>query len=169
MRDLADDGPAQVVALRGNHEDAWLKVVDEGWDEFVLPPPNGCLTTMRSFTGGKIPREDAEAIREKAKFSIPEIAEIEKRTNHDVIAFLENVASYAGPASRWIHQGLTSSDILDTTLAVQMNEASAILLDDVAQRHRVDRASGQQHELAGFHVLAGRHDHALDVERLVRT
>src|ERR1700753_1372964 len=58
VRDLPRQIKAKVVALRGNHEDAWLKVVDEGWDEFVLPPPNGCLTTMRSFTGGKAPRED---------------------------------------------------------------------------------------------------------------
>ena len=80
---------------------------------------------------GQIPVEDARTIRENARFSIEEINEIEKRTNHDVIAFLENVASYVGPAARWIHQGLTSSDILDTTLAVQMNEACAVLLDDL--------------------------------------
>src|SRR5215831_7280559 len=80
---------------------------------------------------GQIPREDAVEIRKRARFSIPEILEIEKRTNHDVIAFLENVATSVGPASRWIHQGLTSSDILDTTLAVQMNEAAGILLADL--------------------------------------
>ncbi len=68
---------------------------------------------------GQIPKEDAAEIRKRARFSIPKILEIEKRTNHDVIAFLENVAESVGPASRWIHQGLTSSDILDTTLAVQ--------------------------------------------------
>src|SRR5262245_25988779 len=73
---------------------------------------------------GLIPRDDAQTIRAKAKFDVAEIAEIEKRTNHDVIAFLENVASYVGPAARWMHQGLTSSDVLDTTLAVQMSEAS---------------------------------------------
>ncbi len=80
---------------------------------------------------GVIPKEDAATIREKARFSLPDIQEIEKRTNHDVIAFLENVASYVGPASRWIHQGMTSSDVLDTTLAVQMNEASGLLLEDL--------------------------------------
>ena len=80
---------------------------------------------------GLIPKEDAAAIRKKGKFEIDEIAEIEKQTNHDVIAFLENVASYVGPAARWIHQGLTSSDILDTTLAVQLTESCKILLDDV--------------------------------------
>jgi adenylosuccinate lyase len=80
---------------------------------------------------GQIPKKDAAEIRERARFSIPEIVEIEKRTNHDVIAFLENVAESVGPAARWIHQGLTSSDILDTTLAVQLTESAAILLDDL--------------------------------------
>src|SRR5437879_4408980 len=84
-----------------------------------------------------IPREDAVAIRKKGKFDIAEIAEIEKRTNHDVIAFLENVASYVGPAARWIHQGLTSSDILDTTLAVQMTESAKILADDLAALRKI--------------------------------
>src|SRR5436189_1752577 len=80
---------------------------------------------------GQIPKTDAAEIRERARFSIPEIAEIEKRTNHDVIAFLENVAESVGPAARWIHQGLTSSDILDTTLAVQLTESATLLLDDL--------------------------------------
>jgi adenylosuccinate lyase len=80
---------------------------------------------------GQIPKKDAEEIRNRARFSIPEILEIEKRTNHDVIAFLENVAASVGPAARWIHQGLTSSDILDTALAVQLTESAKILLDDL--------------------------------------
>ena len=82
---------------------------------------------------GEIPEEDARTIREKGKFDIKEIAEIERRTNHDVIAFLENVASYVGPAARWVHQGLTSSDILDTTLAVQLTQSCDLLLEDLAK------------------------------------
>ena len=82
---------------------------------------------------GQIPLEDAEQIRARAKFSVAEILEIERRTNHDVIAFLENVAASVGPAARWIHQGLTSSDVLDTTLAVQLKEASEILAEDLKQ------------------------------------
>jgi len=82
---------------------------------------------------GEIPREDAAEIRQRARFSIPEIAEIEKRTNHDVIAFLENVAGSVGPAARWMHQGLTSSDILDTTLAVQLTEATGILAEGLGK------------------------------------
>ena len=90
----------------------------------------------------QIPEQDAAEIRKRARFSIPEIAEIEKRTNHDVIAFLENVAESVGPASRWIHQGLTSSDILDTTLAVQLSESGRILSEDVKELRLVvaDRA-----------------------------
>src|SRR2546423_320746 len=80
---------------------------------------------------GQIPKQDAAEIRKRARFSIPEILEIENRTNHDVIAFLENVAASVGPAARWIHQGLTSSDGLDTTLAGQMNETIRKLLRDV--------------------------------------
>ena len=86
---------------------------------------------------GVVPKADAETIREKARFDLKEIAEIEKRTNHDVIAFLENVASYVGPACRWMHQGMTSSDVLDTTLAVQMAEASDLLLQDLRELREV--------------------------------
>jgi adenylosuccinate lyase len=86
---------------------------------------------------GFIPAADAETIRAKARFVVAEIDEIEKRTHHDVIAFLENVASYVGPAARWIHQGLTSSDILDTTLAVQMTASCDLLLEDLDALRKV--------------------------------
>src|SRR6478735_2386443 len=104
---------------------------------------------------GQIPKEDAVEIRKKARFSIPEILEIEKRTNHDVIAFLENVAASVGPAARWIHQGLTSSDILDTTLSVQLTESIDILADDLkevrnaiagqARRYKMTPMIGRSH------------------------
>jgi adenylosuccinate lyase len=86
---------------------------------------------------GQIPKEDAEKIRKRARFSVSEINEIEKRTNHDVIAFLENVATSVGPAARWIHQGLTSSDILDTTLSVQLTASIDILAEDLKKLRRV--------------------------------
>ena len=104
---------------------------------------------------GQVPKEDAAEIRKRARFSIPRILDIEKRTNHDVIAFLENVAESVGSASRWIHQGLTSSDILDTTLAVQLNESCNILLDDLqalrtaiadqARRYKMTPMIGRSH------------------------
>jgi serine/threonine protein phosphatase 1 len=58
VRRLHEQTPAQIVALRGNHEDSWLRVIDKGWDEFVLPPGNGCLAAMRSYSGGKFPLEN---------------------------------------------------------------------------------------------------------------
>jgi adenylosuccinate lyase len=81
---------------------------------------------------GRIPVSEARAIRERARFSTVEILEIEKRTHHDVIAFLENVSASIGPEARWMHQGLTSSDILDTSLAVQLCLAVDVLLEDVS-------------------------------------
>jgi adenylosuccinate lyase len=85
---------------------------------------------------GQIPESDARAIRERARFSTAEILEIEKRTHHDVIAFLENVSASIGPEARWMHQGLTSSDILDTSLAVQLCLAVDILLEDICDLKR---------------------------------
>src|SRR5437867_10421634 len=61
LRHLPKQTPAKIVTLRGNHEDAWLRVIDRGWPEFVLPPPNGCLAALRSFTGGRFPKENEEA------------------------------------------------------------------------------------------------------------
>ena len=79
----------------------------------------------------KIPAKDLATIRKKAKFSVERINEIEKVTNHDVIAFLSCVAENVGPASRHIHVGLTSSDVGDTALAFQMVQAADILIADV--------------------------------------
>ncbi len=67
---------------------------------------------------GEIPKKDVEVIKQKADFDIKRILEIEETTKHDVIAFLTNVAEYVGPESRHIHYGMTSSDILDTTLSL---------------------------------------------------
>lgn len=85
----------------------------------------------------KIPARDAEIIRKRAKFNLKQVQENEKRTHHDVLAFLENVATFVGPSGRWIHQGLTSSDLLDTTLALQLCQASDILLKDLKDLKRV--------------------------------
>jgi serine/threonine protein phosphatase 1 len=66
VRTLGQRIPARVVALRGNHEDAWLRVIATGWPEFITPPGNGCLAAMRSFTGGRVPAPDEEpAVEER--------------------------------------------------------------------------------------------------------
>ena len=83
---------------------------------------------------GVIPKEAAKAIWEKggkAKFDVERIDEIERVTKHDVIAFLTHLAEFIGPDSRFVHQGMTSSDVLDTCLAVQLRRASDILIADV--------------------------------------
>ncbi len=80
---------------------------------------------------GRIPRNALAVIQEKADFDAGRILEIEATVKHDVIAFLTNVAEYVGPESRFIHLGMTSSDLLDTALACQMKEASAIITEDL--------------------------------------
>jgi adenylosuccinate lyase len=87
-----------------------------------------CEALSRS---GQIPTEVAREIQEKASFDIPRIDEIEKVTKHDVLAFLTNVGESIGPLSRYLHYGLTSSDILDTSLAMLLKEASELILQDI--------------------------------------
>ena len=82
-------------------------------------------------TSGEIPEGTTKKIREKAKFNVARIDEIEKKTKHDVIAFLTNVAENVGEESRFIHLGMTSSDILDTSLALQLKEASELIIADI--------------------------------------
>ncbi|MEO5928859.1 MAG: adenylosuccinate lyase [Candidatus Kapaibacterium sp.] len=80
---------------------------------------------------GDVPVEAARAVRERGNFDVKRVLEIEEITKHDVIAFLTNVAEYVGEPSRYIHLGMTSSDVLDTCLAVQLKQAGEILLKDL--------------------------------------
>jgi adenylosuccinate lyase len=111
---------------------------------------------------GVIPKEAAKAIWEKggkAKFDVARIDEIERVTKHDVIAFLTHLAEFIGPDSRFVHQGMTSSDVLDTCLAVQLRRASDILIADVdrllaalkrrAHEHKMTPTIGRSH---GIHA-----------------
>jgi adenylosuccinate lyase len=80
---------------------------------------------------GVIPQGAARAVRERGAFDLARIEEIERETHHDVIAFLTNLAEHVGPEARFVHQGMTSSDVLDTCLAVQLKEAADLLLADL--------------------------------------
>jgi adenylosuccinate lyase len=95
---------------------------------------------------GKIPAEAVEVISQKADFSAERVAEIEKITHHDVIAFLTAVAEHVGPESRFIHLGLTSSDMLDTALAVNLCEASDIIIEDLQQLLNVLKRKALEHK-----------------------
>ena len=102
---------------------------------------------------GAIPKEAAATIRKKAEFSVPRILEIEEEVKHDVIAFLTNVGEYVGPESRFIHLGMTSSDVLDTALAVQMKQSAELLLKDLEQLRDILAARAKEHKLT---VMVGR-------------
>ena len=86
---------------------------------------------------GEIPEEAAANIRRKAKFDLARVHEIEKVTNHDIIAFLTNVAEYVGEDSKYIHRGLTSSDVKDTALGIMMKKSADIILEDLRRFHEV--------------------------------
>jgi adenylosuccinate lyase len=104
---------------------------------------------------GIVPRADARTLRERAAFDINRIEEIEQTTQHDVIAFTTAVAEKVGPSARWLHFGLTSSDVLDTALALQMRQACDLILKDVdelaaaieqrAREHRRTPMIGRTH------------------------
>src|SRR4051812_7740547 len=79
---------------------------------------------------GVIPKEAAAEVWKRGKFEVERIDEIERETKHDVIAFLTNLAEHVGPSARFVHQGMTSSDVLDTCLSVQLVQATDLLLAD---------------------------------------
>src|SRR2546421_12202771 len=81
---------------------------------------------------GTVPSDDMRAIRDQARPPAAErVAELESETQHDVAAFVDAVAEQLGPEGRWFHYGLTSSDVLDTALALQVRAAGELLLEDV--------------------------------------
>jgi adenylosuccinate lyase len=102
---------------------------------------------------GHVPKEAVSKVRERARFDVHRIEEIEKETKHDVIAFLTNVAESVGPESRYIHLGMTSSDILDTALAIQMRQAGELLLEDL---HRLKEILGRRAKEFKHTVMVGR-------------
>ena len=135
---------------------------------------------------GQIPVEAAKAIRERGNFDVDRIDEIEREVKHDIIAFTTNVAEYVGEEARFLHKGLTSSDVLDTCLAVQLTRASDILLTDMhallesikkrAEEHKMTPTIGRSHgihaepttfgvKLAGYYAEFARNLKRLEVAR----
>jgi adenylosuccinate lyase len=126
---------------------------------------------------GMIPKDVPKAVRERGGFDIARIDEIEREVKHDVIAFLTSVSEHVGPEARFLHLGMTSSDVLDTCLAVQMQRASDLLIKGVdrvlaalkkrAFEHKLTPTIGRSHgihaepttfgiKLAGFHAEMAR-------------
>lgn len=107
--------PMGAVWTQQRRMEAWLQVelaATEAWAE-----------------EGAVPREAASAARERAAFTVEAVKDRERETDHDVAAFVDVVAASIGPEGRWLHYGLTSSDVLDTAMALQLRDAGAVLLD----------------------------------------
>ncbi len=109
---------------------------------------------------GVIPESAAQALRQKGAFESRRIDAIERETHHDVIAFLTNLAEHVGPEARFIHQGMTSSDVLDTALAVQLKEAADLLLADLDALLAVLKRRAFEHKLT---LMVGR-SHGIHAE-----
>jgi adenylosuccinate lyase len=102
---------------------------------------------------GKVPEEDARAVRGRASFTVERVRELEEITRHDVAAFVQCVAESVGPAGRWVHFGLTSSDVLDTGFALQLREAADLLLARTERLLAVVKRMALEHRDT---VIAGR-------------
>jgi adenylosuccinate lyase len=109
---------------------------------------------------GEIPAEAAREIRAKGNFDTARVLEIEKTVQHDVIAFLTSMAEYVGPSSRFVHQGMTSSDLLDTSLALQIREAGAVLRAALVDLLDAVEARAREHQDT---VMIGR-SHGIHAE-----
>src|SRR5438552_15502589 len=94
---------------------------------------------------GIVPAEAARDIRERGRFDVERIEEIEQVTQHDVIAFTTAVAEHVGPSARWLHFGLTSSDVIDTAQALQMREACDLILKDIEALTEAVRVRAEEH------------------------
>ena len=122
-----------------NKYKAWLEVeilADEAWAEL-----------------GVIPKEDAAKIREHASFDINRIYEIEKETRHDVVAFTRAVSETLGEERKWVHYGLTSTDVVDTAWSYLIKQANAILLKDIENFIEILKNKAQEHK---YTVMMGR-------------
>src|SRR6516165_5616860 len=104
---------------------------------------------------GTIPGKDADEIRNRASFSVDRINEIEAEVKHDVIAFTTSVAEFVGPASRFFHFGLTSSDVLDTAMALQVRDASIVIFEDL--QRLLDVLKKRAHEFKTTVVVGRTH------------
>ena len=92
-----------------------------------------CLVAEKQSLNGLIPRQAAKDIRKKSSFNIKEIEDIEKKTKHDFVAFINNVSSYIGKSGKYFHFGLTSSDIIDTAFSIQLNQSAELIIKELTK------------------------------------
>jgi adenylosuccinate lyase len=102
---------------------------------------------------GRIPADDLKTIREKAKFEVPRIEELDRELHHDVIAFTTNLAEHIGPSSRFVHMGLTSTDVVDTAQSLRLRTAGELIAVELAKLIATLRSFAEQHKQT---VMIGR-------------
>ncbi len=102
---------------------------------------------------GKVPKKDLGIIKKRARFNVCRIKSIEEKTKHDVVAFIENISESIGSSARFLHMGLTSNDILDTTLACQMRESASIIIGDINKLLNVISKKAKKYK---YTPMAGR-------------
>ena len=102
---------------------------------------------------GLIPAKDLKIIKSKSSFDVDRIKKIEEKTHHDVIAFIENIGERVGKSARFLHMGLTSSDVLDTALSMQMKESADILIDDMQNLAKALAKKARQYK---YTIMMGR-------------
>src|SRR4051812_18703743 len=103
---------------------------------------------------GAVPREDVAAIREHVRVPSPQqVAELERETHHDVAAFVDAASEGLGSEGRWLHYGLTSSDVLDTALALQVRDAGALIVEGIDRAFAAVVARAEEHRLT---LIMGR-------------
>ena len=119
-----------------------------------------CLIAEKQAILKKIPKQAAKDIRKKAKFNINQINNIEKKTHHDVIAYIENVSSYIGENSKYFHYGITSSDIIDTAFSIQLKQSSQIIIKQLKKLINVLKNKAKKHKKT---IMIGR-SHGMHAE-----
>ena len=108
-----------------------IKKIWSDENKFTIWTEIECLIAEQLSNIGTIPKQDAKNIRDKAKFNISEINELELKTKHDVIAYINNVSSYIGESSKYFHHGVTSSDIIDTAFSIQLKQSAEIIIEQL--------------------------------------
>ena len=119
-----------------------------------------CLIAEKLANLGHIPKEAAADIRKNAKFNVSEINKIEKKTRHDVIAYINNVSSYIGENSKYFHHGVTSSDIIDTAFSIQLKQSSEIIVEQLKKLISTLKQKSEEHKNT---VMIGR-SHGIHAE-----
>ncbi|MBR3723358.1 MAG: adenylosuccinate lyase, partial [Selenomonadaceae bacterium] len=115
--------------------------IENEWQQ-ILNVELAALEAMEEL--GEVPKGVSANVRAKAKFDVKRIAEIEAVTNHDIIAFLTNVAENVGEDSKYVHKGLTSSDVKDTAICMMMRDSANIILDDLEKLREVLRRRAKE-------------------------